>query len=250
MAIQAINMRQVANDVAMVWGFSDFLAVPAFGRERIRIDINAAIQQMHDSGEDFFGSEDVEITLIAGQGRYVLDQDIQSVLDPVVLQDGTLLRKLTTETQVFQYGTLFHESLTHAVVDGKPEAFFIDAIKSDDDEDNVQTILQLLPAPSSANIANKAVLSVIREGTMFSTAQLTAGTASLPIPHKYVESIFLPLARYNATTCFLFYKKESEPKYLIDYERALQLLGHADPRQYPKPPDSNTNAMQVRAPSQ
>lgn len=243
-----MSISEIANDIAQVWGYPTFAAVPAFGKDRIRIEINAAIQEMQDSGEDFFGREDIEITLVAGQESYVLDAVVQSVLEPITLQDGTPLRKLTSQGQVLHFGQLFQDRLNNNVPDGKPEAYYVDAKREPTGSDNVRTILQFLPAPSAPNIANKPVVPVIKEADLFSNAEITAGTASLPIPHKYVESIFLPLARYGATTCYLFYKKESGGKYQTDYDRALQLLGKADPRS-PKPPDSNTAALQTRPPS-
>jgi hypothetical protein len=166
------------------------------------------------------------------------------VLEPVKLQDDTLLKKLTSDGQVLQFAEVFLDQVDGVLADGKPQAYFVDSKKGVTD-DNVTTILQLLPAPSLAEIANGVVVPVIKEAGLFSTAQLTAGTASLPVPHRYVESIFLPLARFNATTCFMFYKQDSKEKYQTDYDRALQLLGQADPRQRPKPADSDTRALQT-----
>lgn len=245
-----MNLKKIADDLAQVWGFPNFAAVPTFGQERIRIEINAAVQQMQASGEDFFGREDVTIDLAAGTGSYELDLDIQSILDPVLLQDGTLLRKLTTYGQVIQYGAIFRESSANAVSDGKPEAYFIDSKKSGDEEDSVRSILQLLPAPSAGNITDKVVLPVIMEIEPVLLGQLSAGTATLAVPNKHIDSIFLPLARYNLTTCFLFYKNDTREKYQSDYQRALRMLGQADPRQYPKPADSNSAALDVTPPTQ
>lgn len=248
MAIQYMNMRRVANDVALVWGYLDYNDVPDFGKDRIRIDVNAAIQLMQVAGEDFFAREDYVLNLTSGSGSYELPQDIQTVLEPVRLQDGSPLRKLTTESQVYQYGALFRETLNPSVSPGKPEAYYVRSIKSDDGDDSVKTILMLLPAPGASNLTNRPIIPVIREPGLFTTGQLTSGTSSLPIPHKYVESIFLPLCRYYATSCFLFYDKEKFAKYEEDYERALQVLGVADPRQRPKHPESNSEAAKVDKP--
>lgn len=247
MAFTSMNIGKIASDIAQVWGFPAFSNVPPFGQERIRIDINMAIQQMQDCGEDFYGREEIEVTLVAGTSEYELANSVQSVLDPVKLLDETPLRKLTTRGQMLYYGQLFKNRLNNDVPDGPPEAYFVETLReTSDSEDNVRTIMHFLPAPTSGDLANKPVVPVIKVANLFSAAQLTAGTATLPVAHRYIESILLPLARYNATTCFLFYKGESMPKYETDYLRALQLLGAADPRrQQPKPPDSNTAAMQI-----
>lgn len=245
MAATPFNVGDIASDIVQVWGIPDFLSAPDFAKDRAAVEINAAIQQMQDAGEDFYGREDVVIDLVANQAEYELDSDIQSVLEPVELQDGTQLRQLTSRGQALQYGQIFRNRLTSAVSVGKPEAYFVDAKRSATDDDTVTATIQFFPAPSAGNISNKAVVPVIREAAQFNTAALSVGTANLGVPHKYVQSIFLPLARHNATTFFLFYQKEKMPKYEEDYSRALKMLGKADPRGSAKPPDSNTEALDL-----
>lgn len=242
-----MDIGRIANDIAQVWGFPDFAAVPDFGKERIRIDINKAIQEMQDCGEDFYGRETLQISLLAGTSLYILPAEVQTVLEPVTLLSGKRLTKLTSRGQVLNYGSIFLSRADNTVPNGIPQSYFVEAVRVVDADDNVRTILQLLPAPAPpTNGTDKVVVPVIKEADLFSNNQLTVGTASLPIPHKYIESIFLPLARYNATTCFLFYKRESMSKYEADYERALQLLGKADPRQRPKPVDSSADGLEIR----
>lgn len=246
MAATPFNVGKIASDIVQVWGIPDFDSAPLFAQERVAVEINAAIQQMQDAGEDFYGREDVEITLVANQGIYEFDVDVQSVLEPVTLLDGTQLRQLTSNGQVLQYGQLFRGQLNNTVAAGKPEAYFIDA-KKNDNADTVSITIQFLPAPSAAILeeasTTKAIVPVIMEAPLFNKAALSVGTASLGVPHKYIESIFLPLARQNATTFFLFYQKEKMSKYEDDYRKALKMLGKADPRGLAKPPDSNTQAL-------
>lgn len=248
MSQQSMNIGKIASDIAQVWGMPDFASAPDFAQERIRIEINAAIQQMQDAGEDFYGRDEVTVELFAGTSVYELPSSIQTVLDPIVLEDGTPLVKLTTRGQMRQYGQVFANQFDNNVPAGKPEAFFIEVFFTAG-EDTVRTVLNLFPAPNADNIANQPVVPVINEAALFSTAQLAAGTAALGIPHKYIESIFLPLARYNASTCFLFYKQDSAEKYKADYERALRLLGRADPRQ-PKLAEESTDALELPATQQ
>lgn len=241
-----MDLRKVADDVAKVWGYLDFENVPPFGQERIRLDINAAIQLMADCGEDFYGRENIVLDLTSGSGSYELPLNIQSVLEPVTLSDGSPVRKLTSFGQVLQYNAIFRGAVSGSLAAGKPEAYFVHSLKSGDDDDNVRTVIQFLPAPSAGQLGNKPVIPVIREPTIYTTHQLTAGTSSLPIPHKYVESIFLPIARWNATTCFLFTDKDKVEKYKADYDRALEQLGISDPRQRPRHPESNSETVKPK----
>lgn len=245
-----MNISQVANDIAQVWGMPDYANAPQLAKERILIDVNAAIQQLQDAGEDFYGREDLEVTLATGTETYTLPKTVQTVLeDGVRLADGTPLRQLTSRGQLLTFGQIFLNQLTNVVVNSAPTHYYVESLRdtSDITGDDVKTRIHLRPAPDALHAGTaQLIVGVINEPAMVTSAQLSAGTSNLPIPHKYVESIFLPLARYNASGSFLFYDKEKKPQIDSDYERALQLLGKSDPRR-PKPADSQPEALVVRA---
>ncbi len=244
-----MTVGDVANDIAQVFGMPSFAAAPDFTQARILVDINSAIQQMQQAGEDYYGREDLGVTLVQGQNVYVLPQTVQSVIDPVMLSDGTLLTKLTNHGQLNRFGELFLDQLTPTVDNGKPTHFFVHPGRQTSGADDVLIDFYVMPPPDASNSgAGKLQLHVINEPTILTAAQLTAGTAILPVPDKYVESIFLPLARWNSTTSFLFYEKDKIPRYEQEYTRAVRLLGYTDPRQ-PKPVDSSTRALELDQPS-
>ncbi len=247
-----MTVGDIANDLAQVFGMPSFSTAPDFTQARILIDINAAIQQMQDAGEDYYGREDLVVDLVQGQNLYVLAQTVQSVLDPVMLADGTLLTKLTDHGQLNRFGELFLDQLTPTVDNGKPTHFFVHPGRKTgafSTGDSVLIDFYVMPPPDASNSgAGKLVLHVINEPDMLTAGDLSAGTAILPVPDKYVQSIFLPLARWNATTSFLFYEKEKIPRYEQEYTRAVRLLGWTDPRQ-PKPSDSSTRALELDQPS-
>ncbi len=244
-----MKIGDVANDIAQVFGMPTFAAAPDFTKSRILIDINAAIQQMQNAGEDYYSRQDLQIDLIADQETYALDDTIREVLDPARLDDGTLLRKLTSRGQLYQFGQLFQDQLNNIVASGIPAFFYVQSMYRSADEDEVDIIVHFLPKPSSAVAGTrKAILAVIEEPETFLLSDLTAGTATIPVPQKYVESIFLPLARWNSTTSFLFYEKDKIPRYEMEYNRAVGLLEAADPRR-PKPIESRARSLELEQPS-
>lgn len=87
--------------------------------------------------------------------------------------------------------------------------------------------------------ASTALADIDTLGTMVIANTLIYGSTPsiLPIPHRYVASIFLPIARYNVTTCPWYYHREGLPSIQADYQRALALLGINDPSFTP-PKDS------------
>lgn len=244
-----MNVGDVANDIAQVFGMPTFAAAPDFTKARILVDINAAIQQMQQAGEDYYGREDLAVDLVVGQSLYVLAQTVQSVLDPVMLSSGELLTKLTNHGQLNRFGQLFLDQLNATPANGKPTHFFVHPGRKTGNADDVLIDFYVVPPPDTANAGTgKLLLHVINEPGIFTAADLSAGTAVLPVPDKYIESIFLPLARWNATTSFLFYEKEKIPRYEQEYTRAVRLLGYSDPRR-PKPADSTTRALELDQPS-
>jgi hypothetical protein len=131
------------------------------------------------------------------------------------------------------------------VASGKPSAYYLESLRDTTDAtgDSVEIALQVLPKPTTAwAAAVTLLLNVIRQPTVFSNSDLLAGTSTLEIPHKYVESVFMPLARYNASRAFLFYDKTKVAGIEADYDRALNLLGITDPRR-PKPGESRADSL-------
>lgn len=243
-----MTLPEIANDIATVFGIPTYALAADFIKARILTDINAAIEQMQDSGEDFFGREDLAVNLVEGQEIYVLPKNIQTVIDPMRLSDGTILTQIRDHGALLHFAQIFQDQLSGTVAKAKPSHYFLESSRDTADVtgDNVELDLHIVPPPNALNAGTgKLLLHVIKEPSLVTASQLSAGTALLPVPHKYVESIFLPIARYNASGCSMFYDKEKKPQIDSDYQRALQIMGKADPRR-PKQLDSNTNALEVR----
>lgn len=242
-----MTLGAILNDALQVFGIPSSKDAPQVALDRALIDINATIQQLEDAGEDFFAREEIAVTLTADTENYTLPKNIQTVLQPAKLNDGTLLRELTSRGQLLQFGQIFQDQLDNTVPSGKPNCYFVESLRDTADVtgDNVSIVLHVLPKPSNSFVAGTAtlVLDVIKEAGQFTAEELLDGTATIELPHKYIESIFLPLMRYNASRSFLFHDKDKQAGITEDYRRALKLLSKDDPRR-PKPADSNDAAME------
>lgn len=246
-----MTLGTILKSALEVFGFPNSASAPQMALDRVLTDINAAIQQMGDAGEDFFTREELTIPLLSATETYVLPKNIQTVLKPVKLDDGTILRELTSRGQLFQFGQVFMDDLTNEPAGGRPVAYFVEAMKdtADTTGDDVAITVHVVPKPLLTSFAagtSTLVLNVIREPALFNEAQLLAGVAILEIPHKFVESVFLPLLRYNLSGSYLFQAKDKKPQIDADYTRALALLGKSDPRR-DKPAESNTQVLQQPA---
>lgn len=106
--------------------------------------------------------------------------------------------------------------------------------------DSVRIRLHVAPTPKEADTLT---LDAIKEPPAYTMADLCGNSPVPPVPHKYHESILLPLCRMNITTNPHFARhKDKLPQIEADYLRALTLLGLADPRR-PKPDESNSNRL-------
>jgi hypothetical protein len=240
-----MTIGEVLKDALQVFGFPNAASAPQKALDRALTDINAAIQQLADGGEDFMGRQELVVTLVAETQSYVLAKNIQTLLEPVKLSDETVLRQLTSRGQFLQFGQIFQDQLLAGVAAGKPSAYFVESLRdtSDTTGDNVTITVQVLPKPTIAwAAAVTLVLNVIVQPSQFTAAQLTTGTALLEIPHKYVESIFLPLMRYNLSGSYLFQDKNKKQQIDADYDRALAVLGKSDPRR-PQVAESSADAL-------
>lgn len=109
--------------------------------------------------------------------------------------------------------------------------------------DSAKIRLHVIPKPAAGDTLT---LNVIKEPPAYTAADLCNG-AIPPVPHKYHESILLPICRFNATTSTHFRRnKDKLPQIQADYLRALTILGLADPRK-PNPDDSNSNRLKSLA---
>lgn len=244
-------MPEVYADLLTLFGVNDPDSATDGAKQRLLNDINAAVQTVAGSGEDFYGREEIEVNLTEGTAAYELPKTVMRVLDPVRLEDGTVLRKLTSRSMFINYGTLFLGQMTNAVANGRPAAYFIESLKdthaTDGAEDSVKIKLHVVPAPSAAQVSNDALLDVVKEPTLFVLADLEDDAKKVPIPHKYAQAIFLPIARWNASGSEYFVHRDNATmmtRFNEDYERAMNLLEVADPRR-PKPADSNNAAARL-----
>lgn len=227
-----MTLRELFDDHLQLLGQDNPDLSPQTARDRALADIRAALQLMQTAGEDFYSRETIEVTLEENTGAYTLAKDIQTVLQPLRLTNGAPLRKLQSRSMLAQFGQLFLGRLDNAQEAGTPLAYFVESLR-DDDEDNVRVVLHVTPIPNGSQ--GTLYVDVIKEPPTYTADDLCNDTVP-PVPHKYHESILRPLVRWNATTSRLFRQNNLVARLEADYNRALNLLGLADPRKSDRRP--------------
>ncbi len=217
-----LTVRNAFDDLLLLVGIEIANNAPMYIRERVLNDINAALQVLQTSGEDYFMRETVTITLPQGQSEFDLNGDVQTVIGPVQTADGYSLRELNTIGELDQFPQLYlgYSGLGQT---GKPQAYFVYPVRDNSGGGDAMKI-KLYFAPK-ADAAYSINLDVVKVPQVFTYADLTDTTKLIPVVHKYAQSVFLPIARYSVMTCPWFRRPELKESITADYHRALNILG-------------------------
>ena len=221
------TILDIYNDGLALLGIYNSTNAPATAKAHVLNDITAALQQMQMAGEDFYARENYSLSLIGGQNSYSLPETVQEVLDPARLSSGVTLTSLKTRSELDNFGPMFMGTLG-AIPQASPMAYFVECLRDDSGADATQINFWVVPTPAANDTL---ALNVINDPPLYTSSDLTATPPPTPpVPHKYHESILLPLVRMNVTTCELYTRNRAGYDQIkADYLRALTLLGLADP---------------------
>lgn len=224
----SLTIRDLFNDGMALLGIYNPDYSPQIARDHVLSDITAALQIMQMAGEEFYCKEEYPLPLQAGVSSYALEAGIQKVLEPARLDSsGATLINLRSRSQFDSFGPVYMGQ--DSVENAPPIAYYVDALRSqDENSSNSSSItIRVVPTPSQDD---SLFLNIVRNAPSY-TIEALANPPEPPTPHKYHESILLPLVRMNVTTCDLFARSAQRlPSIQADYYRALSLLGLADPR--------------------
>ena len=120
---------------------------------------------------------------------------------------------------------------TGAYQTGRPEYYFISRTKSAN-ADSTSISLEVRPHPDLGTGVAVGSLSVdvAIEPTRFSWSDV-ASARVIPIPHAYVESLFLPIVRYKAIgNQYYAGTQETSASIQAGYQSALAQYGMVDPQ--------------------
>lgn len=140
--------------------------------------------------------------------------------------EDTPLRPLSTRGQLESW-----RQTTGAYQTGRPEYYFISRTKSAN-ADSTSISLEVRPHPDlGVGVAVGSLsVDVAIEPTRFSWSDV-ASARVVPIPHAYVESLFLPIVRYKAIgNQYYAGTQETSASIQAGYQSALSQYGMVDPQ--------------------
>lgn len=170
---------------------------PATAPSRILADIatavNAALQILHlaPSGK-FFCSVDRTVTVTGGTNSVAVPTTVQVVIGCRDADNEPLAPVFSLDD--IRYYRRRYEGATQEST-GTPAAFFIETRRNEGDDTAAATLF-VAPTPSGSTTLT---LETRGEAPGYTAADLDDDANVIGIAHQYVESLFLPVAVYEAT---------------------------------------------------
>jgi len=227
----SIDLLAVYNDAMLVLEIEYPANAPAFLSGLVVGFINEVVQTIQQAGPNFQTQGVITVNTVAGTASYSLTTNLQNVVKPVRLADGTSLVELQTRGDYDLFGQVYLGQLSPAVAQGKPMAFYLNTGRetaTPDAAESVVTTMMLAPTPNDAYVVTA---TVIVEPTRYTVADLTANPVPvIPIAHRYVEAILMPLVRFACTKSNYFKNAGALPSLTSSRDAAMTLLGLADPQ--------------------
>jgi len=217
-----LTVCDVLRDILMSWGMESPCSAPQMAKIAALNVINQSMQVVWNQAIDrsYWTTSNLSVAITSGSTTSVLANDIQNVTGPVRLTTGELLVPLANVSELENFSASFLDGDSASV----PVAYYLDREKQSG-ADPVKCILNIVPAPSG-NITVK--MEVVTEAPRYSLLDFDS-CPLCPIPHKYVESLLMPVCRHMAMSSHLFIARDRQEAIVNGYAQARLLLDVADP---------------------
>ena len=223
----ALDGEQIRDDLFRKLDLENPENAPAYIRKDAAIAMSWAYQRIWSAPWDFFRKTSLDFTTVNGTEAYTLPQNIAEVIGPVEIQGNAHLDKITNRSDFDHFGTRFLGNTNLTGGSGTPQAFHLWATNQVA-SDNVKLEMLLTPTPDDAYLIGYIAAT---EAPAVSPEDLCADPGiTIQIPHSYVESLFLPLARLAITRSHFFTSLDKLDLFKTDATLALRDLRYSDPQ--------------------
>lgn len=195
---------------------------PAYLFTDARTAINQALQSIWLSTvSDDAKRKPLAVNLTAGQRRTALPATLQRITGLARI-NGNPIREASNQSDVENYSVRYVGDLEEST--GTPQIYYLESQRIDDDA-SMRSWLWVAPTPTE-NMQFDAM--AVYAAPRYSLVDLT--TSGIPdVPHGYVESLLLPLARYYMTRCHWFSDEAKREALESDAAAALDAHGMSIP---------------------
>jgi hypothetical protein len=217
-----LTICDVVRDILLSWGMEQPCSTPKMAKIAAVNILNQALQVLWNQAKDrnYWTQSTASLVFAANVRELDMENAIQNVVGPARLSTGETLVPLANISEIENFENSFLESTTSA----KPCAYFIER-NFQAGADPARCRMMISPAPATQVTVN---IDVVNEAPRFTIIDLES-CPLCPIPHKYVESLLLPVCRYLAMHSHLFIQRDRQEVIAQGYAQARQLLDVADP---------------------
>lgn len=227
---QGMTVQEAIEAIYRLWGLCICDGVEDCGSREEAIDIlNASLQVLHSQAHelDYFNLTTITLSYASGDASKPLPQTVQNLLDRVRMTspDSLALTRIDSSSEFDDYIANYY----HGTAPSGPRAYHLESM-ADPGGNSVQMHLYLTPTPAeTVTVALEAsVLAPIYHWSDYST-----GTP-LSIPHKYANTLLVPILRKWASASRRFRRQELQPQIDQQFQIAnltLRLVSTEPPAQ-------------------
>lgn len=219
-----LDVPRVIAEALSLWGFLCVKNAPAFAVNRALNDLNQSMQLVWNNAREraFWSRSTITVTITEDATTTTLGNDIQNVIGPCRRSDNK--RPLVPVGSIGEIET-FPDLFLDGETASEPVAYHVERTIQSGTEP-AKCVLHVYPAPTGDDF--ELSIDVVKEAPRYNLVDVQRYTP-LTIPHKYVETLLLPVLRYHASTFYLFQAKDMKETIDREYQQAKISLGLADP---------------------
>lgn len=217
-----LTVCDVIRDILLCWGIEQPCNAPKMAKIAALNVLNNGMQVLWNQAKDrnYWTQSTLSISFTSGTNSAVMDQTIQNVIGPARLSTGEPLVSLSNVSESESFSSSFLEDSAPT----RPVGYFIER-NNQSGADPVKCTMILSPTPT-ADVTVR--VDVVKESPRYTILDFDS-CPLCPIPHKYVESILMPVCRYLSMHSHLYTNRESEKTIERAYIKARRHLDVADP---------------------
>lgn len=228
----AITFAEVVDEILTIWGQRCGCCTDDEMLQQAVSIVNSSLQQMWSRARDreYFARTITEVSASAA-GIITIEQDYNDGTTEVPFQNlssegfsissstGVRLRKLASKAE-WAFFTQMYESS-----DTVPKAYFLDVTRSETDQGLSSVSVYIVPNPGDSP---EFQITYLCQAPRFTVNDYTNGRR-VALPHTYIESLLLPLVKYEALASFWAVKMEGKDSIQERYAFAQSMLDKFDP---------------------
>lgn len=222
-----MNRQAVRNDLLRKLGFTQPATTPTDAFDDVASAVNWAFQRMWSAPNGkFFRQKERSFNTVSGQSGYSLGADVLELISPVRASDRDLI-PITHKGDVRRFAQRYLASDATKIT--KARGFYLDRLAGSDPSDPIELTILLAPTPTQVEQIDYEVGTV---PPYYRACDLNEDTDEFPIPHNFIESLMLPLARWHILQSNYTRGRASQGDlefYRDGYQTALGQLGLNDP---------------------